>query len=223
MGMRFQVKPVKKYKAGYPKKGFFRRSFVCTVPLKLFSFFIVGLLFFITVPGCDEKEELSGVTVPDHDTELTDTETGDETVTDDALPDKEFNDFDEVDGLAPPECMVDEDCEEGFVCDTSSYTCVEEMLGDPMPECMTDEDCEEGFLCDTSTYTCIEELAGEPVAECYKDDDCEEGFICDVSNNTCVEEMLGDPVPDHEINDDLSDTEEIPDEELGGIAPPELK
>ena len=222
MGQRFQVKPVKKYKAGYPKKGFFRRSFVCAVPLKRFSFFIIGLLFFITVPGCNE-EELSGVTVPDHDTEITDTETGDEDV----------------------ECASNEDCEEGYYCDKSSFTCVleelegvdeveilpeedvetndfDELDGLAQPECMKDEDCEEGYYCDLNSYTCEMELAGEPVAECYQDEDCAEGFYCDQTTFTCEEEMLGDPVPDQMPDEDINDAEEVPDDMMG-FAPPEIK
>lgn len=231
MGQIFQVKPVKKYKAGYPKKGFFRRSFVCAVPLKLFSFFIVGLLFFITVPGCNE-EKLSGVTVPDHDTEVSDTDTtemhddvnpDDDTLPldDDILPDVETNDFDELDGLPQPECMKDEDCEEGYYCDLNSYTCEMELAGEPVAECYSNEDCEDGFYCDLTTYTCEEELLGDPVPECTKDEDCEEeGYYCDTETFTCVmEELQG--VDEPEIIPD-EDSQEVPDDMMG-FAPPEIK
>jgi hypothetical protein len=203
MGGKFTVRPVKKYMAGYPKKGFYRKSFVAVIPIKLFSFFVIGMLFFITVPGCGEQEKLTGDAIPDYDVERTDTdatETVDDlkldddnvALDDDVIPDTEKNDMDELDGMPQPECYIDEDCDEGYYCDMNSNTC--EM-----------------------------ELAGEPVAECYSNEDCEDGFYCDTTTFTCEEEMLGDPVPDQMVDEDAVSDEEVPDEELGGVAPPELK
>jgi len=142
----FSVKPVKGYKPGYPVKGFFRRSFVIAVPIKLFSLLVVGFLFFITVPGCGEQEmKTDGVQVPDFDT-VTDNDNSapdeiiglpdppDDSFLDDDITDIETNDFDQIDGGAVPECLKDEDCDEGYYCDLSSYTCVEQLLGDPIPD-----------------------------------------------------------------------------------------
>jgi hypothetical protein len=142
----FSVKPVKEYVAGYPKKGFFRKSFVAALPIKLFSLLVVGMLFFITVPGCFEQEiKTDGVQVPDFDT-VTDNDNSapdeiiglpdlpDDSFLDDDITDIETNDFDQIDGGAVPECLEDKDCEEGYYCDLSSYTCVEQLLGDPIPD-----------------------------------------------------------------------------------------
>ncbi|HSW61081.1 MAG TPA: dickkopf-related protein [bacterium] len=204
----FSVKPVKEYVAGYPKKGFFRKSFVAALPIKLFSLLVVGMLFFITVPGCFEQEtRTDGVPVVDFDM-VTDNETSDhdellglpdfeETdidTTDSEPIDFEPNDFDQIDGGAVPECLEDKDCDEGYYCDLSSYTCEIELAGEAVPECMTDEECEEGYYCDLSSYTCVvEEMSGVDEPEIIPDEDSD-------------------------VND-----EEIPDEELSGFAPPVLK
>lgn len=139
----FSVKPVKNYKPGYPVKGFFRRSFVIAVPIKLFSLLVVGMLFFITVPGCFEQEiKTDGVQVPDFDT-VPDNETSDpdellglpdSELIDIDTTDSELTDFDQIDGGAVPECLEDKDCEEGYYCEHSSYTCVEQLSGDPIPD-----------------------------------------------------------------------------------------
>ncbi|MBW2983911.1 hypothetical protein KY361_02250 [Candidatus Woesearchaeota archaeon] len=42
----------------------------------------------------------------------------------------------------PPECVADEDCEEGEVCTDGECEAAE-----PPPECVADEDCEEGEVC----------------------------------------------------------------------------
>jgi len=206
MSGKFTVKPVKDYKAGYPKKGFFRRSFVAVVPLKFFSFFIIGLLFFITVPGCGEQE-LSGDAVPDYDISDTENNDIDDTVYDaDTVPenDKEASDLDQIDGGAVPECIEDKDCDEGYFCDTETNTCVMELAGEAIPECTIDEDCAEGFYCDTETYTCVEEMLGDAVPDQMVDEDS----VSDTDETPDLDEV---------------DLEEYPDEELGGVAPPELK
>lgn len=227
MGSFFNVRPVKNYKAGYPVKSFFKKSFVNFTQLKLFSFLVIGLLFFISVPGCGEQVvKTDGVPEPDFDV-VSDNETYDADkllgLPDTEPADFEPNDFDQIDGGAVPECLEDADCNEGYYCDLNSYTCVEQLSGDPVPECLTDEECAEGYYCDLNTYTCQEELAGEPVPECLADEECEEGYYCDLTTYTCIEQLSGDPIPDQEVSDSTPDETEVPDEALSGIAPPEVK
>ncbi|HRZ78446.1 MAG TPA: hypothetical protein P5044_00435 [bacterium] len=143
----FSVRPVRNYKAGYPVKGFFRRSSVKVMNLRLFSFLIIGFLFFIAVPGCfDTTEKLTGDAVEDIDITDTDTEKKDadqllglpdaeeypdESDTDDYdsdITDAEISDPDELGGVPQPECLIDEDCDEGYYCDSDSNTCVIETL-----------------------------------------------------------------------------------------------
>lgn len=187
----FSVKPVKNYKPGYPVKGFFRRSFVIAVPIKLFSLLVVGFLFFITVPGCFEQEvKTDGVPLYDFD----------------AAPDNETSDHDELLGLP--------DFEETDINTTDS---------EPTDFEPTDFE-----------PTDFDQIDGGAVPECLEDKDCEEGYYCDLTTYTCVEQLLGDPIPDQEVSDDVSDEtevqdetevpdEEVPDETLSGIAPPEVK
>ncbi|HRZ78445.1 MAG TPA: dickkopf-related protein [bacterium] len=216
MSSFFKVKPVIGYKAGYPVKGFFKKSIVKFTHLKLFSILVIGLIFFISVPGCGEQVvKTDGVPEPDfdvvNDTDPTDNETTDIEVTDGTVPDEtagdsdipqndyEPGDFDQIDGGAVPECMSDEECAEGYYCDMTSYTCVEKLSGDAVPECLTDEDCDEGYSCDLTTYTCVEKLSGDPIPD----------------------QEVSDSEPDDEII--VPDETEVPDEELGGIAPPEIR
>lgn len=216
MSSFFKVKPVIGYKAGYPVKGFFKKSIVKFTHLKLFSILVIGLIFFISVPGCGEQVvKTDGVPEADfdvvNDTEPSDNETADIEVTDETVPDEttgdsdipqndyEPGDFDQIDGGAVPECMSDEECAEGYYCDMNSYTCVEKLSGDAVPECLTDEECDEGYYCDLTTYTCVEQLSGDPIPD----------------------QEVSDSEPDDEII--VPDETEVPDEELGGIAPPEVK
>lgn len=207
----FNVKPVKGYKAGYPVKGFFKKSFVKITQLKLFSVLVIGLLFFISVPGCGEQVvKTDGVPEVDfdvvNDNETVDNETTDNIVTDSETEDSdtpvtdfEPGDFDQIDGGAIPECVEDADCEEGYYCDLNSYTCVEKLTGDAVPECLTDEECAEGYYCDLTSYTCVEKLSGDPIPD--------------------------QEISDSEPNDEIiaPDETEVPDEALSGIAPPEMK
>lgn len=211
MSSFFKVKPVIGYKAGYPVKGFFKKSIVKFTHLKLFSILVIGLIFFISVPGCGEQVvKTDGVPEADFDV-VNDNETADNEITDDTVPDEtagdsdipqndyEPGDFDQIDGGAVPECMSDEECAEGYYCDMNSYTCVEKLSGDAVPECLTDEECDEGYYCDLTTYTCVEQLSGDPIPD----------------------QEISDSEPGDEII--VPDETEVPDEELGGIAPPEVK
>ena len=218
MSSFFKVKPVIGYKAGYPVKGFFKKSIVKFTHLKLFSILVIGLIFFISVPGCGEQVvKTDGVPEADFDvvndnetndadkllglpdSELMDIDTTDVDITDSEPTDYEPTDFDQIDGGAVPECMSDEECAEGYYCDMNSYTCVEKLSGDAVPECMSDDECDEGYYCDLTTYTCVEKLSGDPVPD----------------------QEVSDSEPDDEII--VPDETEVPDEELGGIAPPEVK
>ena len=221
MSSFFNVKPVKGYKAGYPVKGFFKKSIVKFTHLKLFSILVIGLIFFISVSGCGEQVvKTDGVPEADFDVvndnetadnEVADNEVADNEVADDIATDNETedsdvpvndyepNDFDQIDGGAVPECMSDEECAEGYYCDMTSYTCVEKLSGDAVPECLKDEDCDEGYFCDLTTYTCVEQLSGDPIPD----------------------QEISDSEPNDEVI--VPDETEVPDEELGGIAPPEIR
>ncbi|HPG36246.1 MAG TPA: dickkopf-related protein, partial [bacterium] len=172
----FSVKPVKNYKPGYPVKGFFRRSFVIAVPIKLFSLLVVGFLFFITVPGCFEQEmRTDGVQVPDFDT-VTDNDNSapdeiiglpdppDDSFLDNDTADIETNDFDQIDGGAVPECLEDKDCEEGYYCDLTTYTCVEQLLGDPIPDQEVSDDVSDETEVQDETEVPDEEVPDETLS-----------------------------------------------------------
>lgn len=105
------------------------------------------------------------------------------------------------------ECIEDEDCLEGFTCDTATNTC---------SECNNDDDCDRGEYCEDSQCTpcatsdscagnscnCCPTGAdgmpmecasldpdGTPVCmECARDDDCTSG-VCDVQIGRCVESL----------------------------------
>lgn len=89
-----------------------------------------------------------------------------------------------------PDCVVDDDCEEG-------YNCIEGTCMDiyDEPECETDDDCEEGYFCDENKE--CEEI--EEV-ECKTDEDCEEGYFC--TEEFECEEI---EVPECETDDDCAE------------------
>ncbi|QDG53400.1 hypothetical protein FIV42_22435 [Persicimonas caeni] len=89
---------------------------------------------------------------------------------------------DQTDKVCRFSCETDADCTvEGEVCDTdrtnSGGVCV---LGDTEPECTTDDDCAEGETCNTETGMCE---GTEP--ECTTDDDCAEGETCNTDSGMC--------------------------------------
>lgn len=118
------------------------------------------------------------------------------------------------DGYQCVECLVDEDCQEGFTCNPDTLTCA---------ECNVDDDCERGDYCvdnacvpcDTSdscagnSCNCCPtgadgvqlqcaplDQGGDPVCvECASDADCAAG-VCDIQIGRCV-----DRLPDNERAD----------------------
>jgi len=74
------------------------------------------------------------------------------------------------------ECLVTDDCAEGNVCDTASYTCV---------ECLDNTDCtdEVGLpVCDTANHNCV---------ECVEDADCVDPLAYCTVDNACEVPPIG--------------------------------
>lgn len=79
------------------------------------------------------------------------------------------------------ECATDANCKAGFVCDTSTFTCV------PKPECVGDTGCGAGKKCKAGK--CIEELKKEE-GTCVTKDDCPSGQDCKAGRCAMAEVAL---------------------------------
>ncbi len=78
-------------------------------------------------------------------------------------------------GEEPPECSIDSDCPEGYVC--RNGVCVPD---EGPPECAIDSDCPPGYWC--LNGVCVPD-EGPPIT-CSIDSDCPEGYKC--QDGVCV-------------------------------------
>jgi hypothetical protein len=81
-------------------------------------------------------------------------------------------------GYCLEECIVDEECGDGFVCDYVANDCI--------PVC-DDDDCD-GYAC--------EELLNECKTHCFGDDDCASGHHCCDLGDACADTSLAECRPD---------------------------
>jgi hypothetical protein len=142
---------------------------------------------------------------------------------------------DTVSGLCV-ECLVDENCETGEVCNMTTYTCELEQtgctsnadcVGDPAGaicnttsgdcvECMIDDNCGTGEVCNMTTYTCeLEQTGCTSNADCMGDP---AGAICNTTSGECVECMMDSNCTDGEVCNMTTYTCEAGACDLNGIA-----
>ncbi len=183
MKSNFQVKKISNYDAGYPEKVKEPSRFVVVkIPFKIFSLFLVGVLFFINFPGCgfvvtnseDSKSERECETSSDCPAGYEcDTYTG-----------ECVQAWDDCTGIPEPDpyCLSDSDCPDGYECylgdcepKTDEGECALKNIG---KTCTTDNECGNCIICS----------GGKCILGCLDDDDCQMhmGLKCNKELARCL-------------------------------------
>ncbi|MBI1949002.1 MAG: PPC domain-containing protein [Deltaproteobacteria bacterium] len=103
------------------------------------------------------------------------------------------------------QCIADEHCGPGLVCDARAGRCQSENL------CHSDDDCDQPLICDPVTLLCQ-----VPPPACFDDFDCALSEICNVQTNRC--ELPDGPCEEDRFEDhDTPADAEVRDVPPGGV------